>query len=71
MTQIAETRRPTNLKPVSLLLARVVKALVAADRRYRDGAHMKALPPERLDDMGLPRRAGTDKADVPFQSPAW
>jgi len=71
MTQIVETHRRETVAPMPRLLARLVRALVDADRRYRDNQRLKELPPERLDDLGLPRPTGILGGDAVFQAPSW
>jgi hypothetical protein len=51
----ANTRRQS-------LFGRIIAALVDADRRYRESAKLRAMPAERLEDMGIP----TNRANAGF-----
>ena len=52
----------TRLEGRRSLLLRLLDALAERDRAYRDRAALDALPPGRLEDMGIPRpEAGSDE----------
>lgn len=71
MTQISETRRRAGSALLADCVARMLQGLLDADRRYRDAVRFRNLPPELLDDIGLPPSAGAAWIAPPFQSPGW